>query len=181
MPGVRDHLNRELEENGIYGLQQKLKEVDPQYYDQVDINNPQRVIRALEIYQSTGLPYSSFRKSTTNERPFNVIKLGLTMERELLYHRINQRVDEMVKHGLVDEVKSLLPYRHLNPLNTVGYSELFEYFDGKADLNTAIELIKQNTRRFAKRQLTWFRKDEEIIWLKTDNEQFIQNMLEVTG
>ncbi len=164
--GVREKLNIELAENGIVFLQEKLKIADPEYYDQVDINNPQRIIRALEVFESTGNPFSSYHKAAANQRPFNVVKLALTMDRAALYERINLRVDEMVKQGLVKEVRSLLPYRHLNALNTVGYSELFDYFDGKTSLETAIELIKQNTRRFAKRQLTWFRKDKEIRWLE---------------
>ena len=163
--GLRGQLNNELAENGITPLQEELKSVDPAYYNEVDINNPQRVIRALEVYRSTGQPFSSYRKATTNKRPFNCIKIALDLPREVLYNRINARVDIMVAQGLIDEVRALLPYRHLNALNTVGYSELFDHFDGKSDLNTAIELIKQNTRRFAKRQLTWFRKDEKMHWL----------------
>jgi tRNA dimethylallyltransferase len=176
-PGIREQLNKEFEENGIINLQERLKVADAVYYSQVDVNNPQRLIRALEIFESTGQPYSSFRKSSINKRPFNIVKLGLTLPREKLYQRINYRVDEMVKMGLIDEVKSLLPYRHLNALNTVGYSELFAYFDGKTDLNKAIELIKQNTRRFAKRQLTWFGKDKEINWLQADDKNLIAEMI----
>ena len=163
-PEVRDNLNLEFKTNGIVPLQEKLKVADPVYYSQVDLNNPQRLIRALEVFESTGVPFSSYRKSTVNIRPFRCIKIGLNLPREELYQRINQRVDVMVKDGLVEEVKSLSPYRHFNALNTVGYSELFDYFDGKTDLPSAIELIKQNTRRFAKRQLTWFKKDKEIGW-----------------
>lgn len=162
---IRDKLNLELSNKGIAYLQEKLKLVDPVYYAQVDLNNPQRLIRALEVAETTGKPFSSYRKATINQRPFQVIKIGLTLPREILYQRINQRVDDMVENGLVDEARSLLPYRHLNALNTVGYSELFDYFDGKNDLDTAIALIKQNTRRFAKRQLTWFRKDKDIKWM----------------
>ena len=146
-------------------LQEKLIAVDPVYYAQVDLNNPQRLIRALEVFETTGKPFSSYRKATINKRPFRCIKIGLELPREVLYQRINDRVDRMVDEGLVEEVQSLLPYRHLNALNTVGYSELFDYFDGKTDLRAAIDLIKQNTRRFAKRQLTWFRKDKEIKWV----------------
>jgi len=163
---TRDHLNRELTEKGLEHIQDKLKVADPEYYNEVDLNNPQRIIRALEVFETTGRPFSSYRKSTQNKRPFNVLKFGLSMPREILYDRINQRVDIMVENGLVDEVKSLLPYRHLNALNTVGYSEIFDYLDGKTDLNRAIELIKQNTRHFAKRQMTWFNKDKEMIWVE---------------
>src|ERR1700744_1033453 len=161
---IRNSLNKQLSEKGIQFLQEKLKEADPVYYEQVDLNNPQRLIRALEVFDTTGKPFSSYRKATINKRPFQIVKIGLNLPRDILYQRINQRVDTMIDQGLVEEVRSLLPYRHLNALNTVGYSELFDYFDEKTDLNTAIELIKQNTRRFAKRQLTWFRKDQEIKW-----------------
>jgi tRNA dimethylallyltransferase len=168
-PEVRDKLNLEFKNEGIIPLQEKLKAVDPVYYSQVDLNNPQRLVRALEVFESTGIPFSSYRKSTINTRPFQCVKIALDLPREILYQRINQRVDDMVKQGLIDEVRSLLPYRHLNALNTVGYSELFDYFDGKISLENAIELIKQNTRRFAKRQLTWFRKDNEIRWVNAAN------------
>jgi len=166
--GIREQLNNELAEKGILSLQQELNAVDPAYYNEVDINNPQRVIRALEVYRSTGKPFSSYRKATTNKRLFNCVKIALDLPREVLYNRINARVDVMIAQGLVDEARALLPYRHLNALNTVGYSELFDHFDGKCNINTAIDQIKQNTRRFAKRQLTWFRKDKGIHWLKPE-------------
>lgn len=175
--GVRERLNLELEEKGINYLQEKLKLSDPDYYKEVDINNPQRVIRALEVFESTTKPFSSYRVAATNIRPFNIIKIALDMPRELLYERINQRVDIMMEEGLVDEVRSLIPYRHLNALNTVGYSELFDYLDGKITLDIAIDNIKQNTRRFAKRQLTWFRKDKDFHWLEA-NENLNKNLLE---
>lgn len=165
-PLIRERLNQELEEKGLVFLQEKLKAADPDYYAQVDINNPQRIKRALEVFETSGQPYSSFRKAATSKRPFNTIKFGLDWPREVLYDRINHRVDEMVKQGLVEEVRSLLPHRHLNALNTVGYSELFDYFDGKTDLDTSIALIKQNTRRFAKRQMTWFGRDKDMVWVK---------------
>ncbi|MDO3642704.1 tRNA (adenosine(37)-N6)-dimethylallyltransferase MiaA [Mucilaginibacter sp. L3T2-6] len=164
-PKIRQRLNQELENQGLLYLQEKLKIADPDYYAQADINNPQRVARALEVFEGTGKPFSSFRTSAVNKRPFRILKFGLNLPREVLYYRINSRVDVMVKDGLVEEVQSLLPYRHLNALNTVGYTELFDYFDGKTDLSTAIELIKQNTRRFAKRQITWFGRDTEIGWV----------------
>ncbi len=169
---IRERLNNDLSEKGIGFLQDQLKTVDPDYYSQVDLNNPQRLIRALEVFEATGKPFSSYRQAVVNKRPFDCIKIGLDLPREVLYQRINQRVDIMIEQGLIEEVRSLLPYRHLNALNTVGYSELFDYFDGKTDLNTAVELIKQNTRRFAKRQLTWFRKDKEIKWLMADDPEF---------
>jgi tRNA dimethylallyltransferase len=174
---LRNNLNRELAEKGIQFLQGKLKEADPVYYEQVDLNNPQRLIRALEVFETTGKPFSSYRKATTNKRPFRIIKIGLDLPRDILYQRINQRVNAMVDQDLVEEVRSLLPHRHLNALNTVGYNELFDYFDGKTDLNTAIELIKQNTRRFAKRQLTWFRKDKEVKWYMADQPDLIDHIL----
>jgi len=167
-PSIRNQLNEELQQTGIEYLQQQLADVDPEYYGQVDIQNPQRLIRALEVYRSTGRPFSSFRLDQRRHRPFKVVKLGLNLPRPQLYVRINERVEQMIVHGLVEEVRSLLPYRNLNALNTVGYSELFEYFDGKISLADAIEKIKQNTRRFAKRQLTWFNRDAEITWYKPD-------------
>jgi len=168
-PEIRERLNTEFIENGIEYLQEKLKIADPTYFAEVDIQNPQRVIRALEVFESTGQPFSSFRTSSTNRRPFNIIKIGLDLSRELLYDRINLRVDDMIQQGLVDEVKSLVPYKNLNALNTVGYSEIFEYLNGDITLQTAIDRIKQNTRRFAKRQLTWFRKDKEINWFEAND------------
>jgi tRNA dimethylallyltransferase len=163
-PGIREELNTAFKEQGLAYLQQRLKVADPAYYAEVDINNPQRIIRALEVIAETGQPFSSFRKANIKQRPFNIIKIGLNLSREVLYKRINQRVDGMVEQGLVDEVKSLLPYRGYNALNTVGYSEIFDYLDGKTDLAAAIAMIKQNTRRFAKRQLTWFNKDKAFVW-----------------
>ncbi|WP_374950594.1 tRNA (adenosine(37)-N6)-dimethylallyltransferase MiaA [Mucilaginibacter sp.] len=178
---TRDKLNDELAQNGINVLQERLRSADPTYYNEVDLNNPQRIIRALEVYETTGKPFSSYRLATANSRPFNIIRLGLDMDRATLYNRINRRVDLMVEEGLIAEVKTLLPYRHLNALNTVGYSEVFDYFDGKTDLPTAIAAIKQNTRRFAKRQLTWFRKDKEMIWLDAADDDLIKKMLEAIG
>lgn len=164
-PAIREQLNATFDTNGIADLQEKLKQADPEYYAQVDINNPQRIIRALEVYQSSGQPFSSYRRKNYQERPFNILKIGLLWPREQLYERINLRVDEMIAQGLIDEVKALLPYCHLNALQTVGYTEIFDYLDGKTDLQTAIYLIKQNTRRFAKRQMTWFNKDKQINWV----------------
>ena len=164
---VRKELNLLLETEGIVPLQKKLSELDPEYYTEVDLNNPQRIIRALEVCLSSGKPFSSFRTKTQQTRHFNILKIGLNTSREELYRRINSRVDEMVTAGLIEEVRNLLPYRKLNALNTVGYSEIFEYLDGMISLEQAIENIKQNTRRFAKRQLTWIRKDEEIKWFET--------------
>ena len=161
---IREKLNQLLATEGIEVLQKKLLNADPEYHQQVDLNNPQRLIRALEVCESTGQPYSSFHKGGRAQRDFNIIKIGLNLPREELYNRINQRVHIMVADGLIDEVKDLTQYRHLNALNTVGYSEIFDYLDGKTDLATAIALVKQNSRRFAKRQLTWFKKDKDIKW-----------------
>lgn len=177
-PDTRERLNKELTKKGIGFLQDKLKNADPEYYQQVDLNNPQRIIRALQVFESTGKPFSSFRKATVNKRPFNIVKFCIDLPREVLYERINHRVDIMVEQGLIEEVRSLQPYRHLNALNTVGYSEIFDYFDGKTDLGTAIGLIKQNTRNFAKRQLTWFRKDKEMHWVAPGNINEITRIIE---
>lgn len=158
---------------GITGLQNLLKELDEAYYTTVDLQNPQRISRALEVCLTTGLPYSSLRKGKKQNRNFNIIKIGLNIERELLYQRINKRVDEMINNGLLKEVESLTTYKHLNALQTVGYKEMFDYLNNKTDFKKAIELIKQNTRRFAKRQLTWFRRDEEIQWFEPKQKEEI--------
>jgi tRNA dimethylallyltransferase len=164
---TRAGLNKLLAEKGIGHLQEKLKKVDPQYYAEVDINNPQRLIRALEVFESTGNPFSSYRTKTPKKRNFNIIKLGVNPKREKLYEQINLRVDQMVERGLFEEVKRLIDFRQLNTLNTVGYTEIFEYLDGKLSKEEAIDKIKQNTRRFAKRQLTWFKKSKDINWFDT--------------
>jgi tRNA dimethylallyltransferase len=163
---TRNKINSLLETKGIEGLQELLKELDPDYYNQVDLNNPQRLSRALEVCLTTGETYSALRKGKTNQRNFNIIKIGLKTSRDVLYSRINERVDDMMANGLLDEVKSLIPYKQLNALQTVGYKELFSYLEGETDLPRAIELIKQNTRRFAKRQITWFRRNEETSWFE---------------
>ncbi|MEN0055326.1 MAG: tRNA (adenosine(37)-N6)-dimethylallyltransferase MiaA [Mucilaginibacter sp.] len=176
-PVIRENLNHELEEKGITYLQQKLKLADPVYYDEVDLDNPQRIIRALEVFESTGKPISSYRQATVNKRPFHIVKLALNLPREVLYNRINQRVDIMMQHGLLAEVQGLLPYRQLNALQTVGFTELFDYIDGQITLEKAIEMIKQNTRRFAKRQLTWFRRDAEFHWFQASDADVIEQMV----
>jgi tRNA dimethylallyltransferase len=178
---IRQRLNFEYKEKGIQYLQEKLRAADPVYYLQVDLGNPQRLVRALEVFEATGKPFSSYRKAEPKKRSFDSIKIGLDLPREVLYERINKRVDLMTGNGLVAEVRSLLPYRHLNTLNTVGYSELFDYFDGNIDLDTAISLIKQNTRRFAKRQLTWFRKDKEIKWYMADQADLTGHIMGELG
>ena len=174
-PKVREQLNLELEEFGIEKLQEELKRVDPKYYDEVDIFNKQRVIRALEIYRGSGQPFSHFRNQDLNKRPFNIIKIGLELPREDMYDRINRRVDIMLNEGLLEEAQQLYPFKELNALQTVGYRELFDYFDDKVDYNFAIEEIKKNTRRFAKRQMTWFKKDQEVNWFSPFNQEEIIN------
>jgi tRNA dimethylallyltransferase len=161
---IRLQLKNLYEKEGIAALQRLLKEKDAVYFSKVDINNPQRLLRALEVCLSTGKPYSSFRKKETKKRDFNIISIGLNLDRDVLYQRINQRVDDMVKKGLEQEAKSLFPYRHLNALQTVGYEEWFQHFEGKMNKEEAIEKIKQNSRNYAKRQLTWFRKEKNIRW-----------------
>ncbi|WP_304064311.1 tRNA (adenosine(37)-N6)-dimethylallyltransferase MiaA [Pedobacter glucosidilyticus] len=175
---IRENLNDRLIKEGISPLQQELQAIDPTYYTEVDIHNPQRIIRALEIYHSTGKTFSSFRSGIKKERPFKSIIIGLDIPREELYTRINTRVDLMIAQGLVDEVKALQDDKHLNSLNTVGYSEIFEYLEDKITLPQAIEAIKQNTRRFAKRQLTWFRKTENIHWFNPKEEREIISFIE---
>lgn len=165
---IRLQLNQQFEKEGITGLQERLKIEDPTYYEKVDLQNPHRLIRALEICLGTGKPYSSFLTQEKVKRNFNSITVGIEAERELIYNRINKRVDLMLAKGLLDEAKSLLNYKDLNALQTVGYKELFSYFEGSSTLEFAISEIKKNTRRFAKRQLTWFRKNETTIWVNFD-------------
>lgn len=161
---VRENLMVEIQEKGLSYLQEELKKNDPEYYSQVDYNNPQRVMRALEIFRGTGKPYSSFRKNLVEKRNFTSVKIGLTASRDLIYDRINKRVDLMMEKGLLEEVISLQSYRHKNALQTVGYKELFDYLDGNSSLEFAIDEIKKNSRRYAKRQLTWYRRDESVNW-----------------
>lgn len=165
---IRNQLKSELESNGVEFLQEKLKRLDESYYLQVDLHNPHRVLRALEVCILTGKKYSDLRKQTQAKRPFEIVKIGLTAEREWLYNRINQRVDIMVKDGLEAEVRTVYSQRNLNALNTVGYKELFDHFDGLMTLEESIEKIKQHTRNFAKRQLTWWRRDDSIQWIEVD-------------
>jgi tRNA dimethylallyltransferase len=174
---IRNKLNKQFEDEGLTVIQNQLRDLDPEYFEKVDQNNPQRMIRGLEVFLSTGKKLSSMLTSTKKERPFNIFKIGLNTDRALLYDRINNRVDLMIKNGLVDEVKSLIAFRNYNALNTVGYSEIFDYLDHKIDLENAVNSIKQNTRRFAKRQLTWFRRDEEIKWFEPNEFQKILNSL----
>lgn len=172
---IREQLNTELYEKGIEPLQNELKKVDSTYFEKVDIHNPHRLVRALEIYRATGKPYSSFLNKEMVHRNFETLFIGLTAERETIYSRINLRVDKMIDAGLLDEAKSLFPHKEKNALQTVGYRELFDYFDGKITKEEAIIEIKKNTRRFAKRQNTWFKKNEAIHWFdyETDASEII--------
>jgi len=176
-PKIREQLNQEFKEKGIESLQNELKKRDPDYYSSVDLNNPHRLIRALEVCRETNAPYSSFLSKNKKKRPFKTITIGIEADRALIYDRINQRVDLMVEEGLVEEAKLLERNKELNALQTVGYRELFTYFENNEksevnsadkELNFALEEIKKNTRRFAKRQLTWFKKNKETIWVSND-------------
>lgn len=158
---IRASLKERLDSEGLESLQSELRRVDPVSYDEIDLLNPRRVVRALEVYHMTGRTYSSFKTSQKKNRPFNIRKICLQRPREELYERINLRVDKMIDEGLVDEVRSLVKYRNLPALNTVGYKEIFEYLDGNITLETAIELIKRNSRRYAKKQMTWWRDEEK--------------------
>ena len=176
---IRIKLNQELETKGLDYLQDKLKKLDIDAYNKIALDNPRRVIRALEVCIQTGKPYSSFLQKKENKRSFDTIYIGLTAERKIIYDRINQRVDIMIKEGLVEEANNLIPKKHLNALETVGYKELFNYFDKEWTLDFAISEIKKNTRRFAKRQLTWYRKNEDVAWFDYQNPlEKIVNYLE---
>ena len=161
---VREHWSKRFKEEGIEVLQSELQVKDPDYYTQVDIHNPHRLIRALEVCTVAGMPYSSLRKASGIERNFTVEKIGLEMPREQLYDRINSRVLRMMEDGLLEEARALYPFKQLQALNTVGYKELFDYFDGACSIEEAIQKIQQHTRNFAKRQLTWWRRDSQITW-----------------
>ncbi|MFL5763090.1 MAG: tRNA (adenosine(37)-N6)-dimethylallyltransferase MiaA [Bacteroidia bacterium] len=172
-PGTRNKIAEILAAEGIEGLQKLLEKLDPEYYGKVDLNNPQRLSRALEVCISSGKAYSSLRKGSRKKRNFEIVKIGLNMDRAELYRRIDRRVDEMMKAGLLNEVRSLYENRAANALQTVGYKDLFDHIDGKSDLSSAIDQIKQNTRNFAKRQLTWFRRDGEIKWFEPGEKENI--------
>lgn len=161
---TRTLMKQRYEEEGLDNLCAELKLLDPEYYKIVDLKNPKRVVHALEICYMTGRTYTSFRTRSAKERPFNILKIGLTRDREELYERINRRVDMMIEDGLLEEAKVVYPYKHLNSLNTVGYKEIFNYLDGEWDLSFAIEKIKQNSRIYSRKQMTWFKRDEEIVW-----------------
>lgn len=174
LPAIPEEVRREVanqyRENGLPWLQREVQRLDPDYWKEVDRSNPARLSHCVELCRVTGQPYSLLRTHTTKQRPFRIIKIGLDRPREELYERINRRVVQMIKDGLVDEARAVYPQRHLPSLQTVGYRELFGYFDGEYDLNRAIELIQQNTRHYAKRQLTWFRRDQAIHWLNANDD-----------
>jgi tRNA dimethylallyltransferase len=178
---IREALNTRLKEEGIQSIQDELSRLDPEYYSTVDQSNPQRMIRGLEFHLSTGKKLSSFLSKSKKQRPFKTIKIGLNQDRALLYKQINDRVDLMMAKGLLKEVVHLIPFKGYNALKTVGYAELFDYLDGSISLEAAVDKIKQNTRRFAKRQLTWFRRDPEIKWFEprqsTEIIEYINNNL----
>lgn len=164
-PSIRHDLNAQLQKEGLKSLQDELKQKDPEYFDKVDLNNPHRLIRALEVCRSTNSPYSSFLNKSSNKLPYRILHFGIKIERALLYSRINERVDLMVNDGLFTEVQGLVRYKNLNALNTVGYKEILSFFDDQISRENAVEEIKKNSRRYAKRQLTWYRKNEDIHWV----------------
>ncbi|MCB2196801.1 MAG: tRNA (adenosine(37)-N6)-dimethylallyltransferase MiaA [Bacteroidetes bacterium] len=170
---LREDLIRKYEEEGIESLRLQLKILDPVSYEKIDLKNPKRILKALEVSIQTGKPYSSFLTQPKKQREFNIIKIGLQRDREELYERINIRVDQMVEEGLIEEAGRYCKDRHLNSLNTVGYKELFEYFDGKITQEKAIELIKRNSRHYAKRQISWFSRDKDIVWFHPEKKDEI--------
>lgn len=179
---IRSEIIERYEKEGLDSLRFELKKIDPDFYAVADLKNHKRILHALEIFYMTGKPYSSFMTKKIKQRVFNIIKIGLNTDRAILHQRINQRVEQMIADGLVDEAKSIYKYKNLNSLNTVGYKELFQYFDGEITLEEAIELIKRNTRRYARRQLTWFNKDESIKWFEPgDTKKIIDYISDTTN
>ncbi len=170
---LREDLIKQHKEEGIESLRLQLKMLDPKSYSKIDLKNPKRILKALEVSIQTGKPYSSFLSESKKKRNFNIIKIGLQRDRDELYERINLRVDQMIDDGLIDEAKRFYKDRHLNSLNTVGYKELFEFFDEKTTQKKAIELIKRNSRHYAKRQISWFSRDKEIVWFNPDKKEEI--------
>ena len=170
---TRRLMKQRLADEGLEALCEKLRRLDPEYYEIVDRQNPRRVVHALEICTMTGKTYTSFRRRERRQRPFRIVKIALNRPREELYERINRRVDQMMSDGLLDEARALYPKKELNALNTVGYKELFDYLDGRWPLEDAVERIKGNTRRYARKQLTWYKKDEQIRWFHPDDKQSI--------
>lgn len=177
-PEIRKSIISEFEKKGLEWLQSEIEKVDPEYHQLVDRQNPQRLMRALEVFRGTGLKFSSFRVKKKAIRPFSIIKIGLERDREDLYQRIDLRMDQMVNSGLFDEADALFGKRHLNALQTVGYSEIFGYLEGKYNREEAIRLLKRNSRRYAKRQMTWFRRDSEIKWFHPEQQEEIMAWIE---
>lgn len=177
LPEIREEMMKRLETEGLEQMCNLLRELDPEHWNIVDRNNPRRVIHALEICIQTGKTYTSFRSNTIKERPFNIIKVGLNRDRDELYNRINQRVLDMIEEGMIEEALQVYPKRTLNSLNTVGYKELFEYLDGLTTLGEAIFKIQSNTRRYARKQLTWYKKDTAFQWFNPDNIEEILNYI----
>jgi tRNA dimethylallyltransferase len=175
---TRNLLKTKLEAEGLPSLVEELKRRDPEHWEIVDRNNPRRVVHALEICYMTGKTYTSFRKNTTKKRPFNILKIGLNRAREEMYTNINQRVLNMMENGMEEEARKVYPFKGLNSLNTVGYKELFDYFDGKISKEEAILKIQSNTRRYMRKQLTWFKRDETIKWFNPDNSKEIINYID---
>lgn len=175
---TRLKLKQKLQEEGLEKLVQELRLLDPAYYDACDKKNPKRVVHALEICYMTGKPFSSFHRNESKKRQFDIVKLGLQRKREDLFNRINSRVDVMMQQGWLDEARKVITYRHCNALNTVGYKELFKYLDNEWELNFALEKIRRNTRVYAKKQMTWFKRDPEVRWFHPDEEQQILNFLD---
>ncbi len=176
--GTREWMKKRLAQEGLPRLVEELKVLDPEHYQIVDKNNPRRVVHALEICHMTGKTYTSFRTNSTKERPFKIVKIGLNRHREQLYERINQRVLLMMENGMEEEARNVYPKRGLNSLNTVGYKELFDYFDGNIPREEAIRQIQSNTRRYMRKQLTWFKKDGDIAWFHPDNIEEIINYID---
>ena len=185
LPEIREALWREYAEHGLQPLLDELRKADPKHYDEVDKQNYKRVIHAVEICRQTGKPYSSFRTNQRKQRPFQILQIGLQRDREELYERINLRVDKMMEAGLLDEARRVYPFRHLNSLNTVGYKELFRYFDAEWTLAEAVEKIKRNSRVYARKQMTWFKRNPDIVWFHPDDEEaifrFVNQKIAVTG
>ncbi|MDR1091228.1 MAG: tRNA (adenosine(37)-N6)-dimethylallyltransferase MiaA [Prevotella sp.] len=187
VPTIDEKLRQEVyavyEREGLEPIRSRLKMLDPDFYNEVDLKNHKRVIHALEVCLMTGKPYSSFRTNTKKQRPFNIVKIGLMRNREELYERINRRVDKMMAQGLLEEANRFYPQRHLNSLNTVGYKELFKYLDGEWTLEFAVEKIKQNTRIYSRKQMTWFKRDKEIHWINlsgVDDRDALNQIVELT-
>lgn len=179
-PSVREQLNDEFQKAGLEKLLTELESSDPEYFEVVDKRNGQRIIRALEVIRGTGEKFSSFRKSSVNESPYENLKIGLDMERETLFNRIDQRMDQMIESGLFEEASGLISYKNHNALQTVGYTEIFDFMDGKYDKEESVRLLKRNSRRYAKRQLTWFRRYEDINWYKPDQKEEIIEVINKT-